>query len=111
MNEIVKLKNQINLLMELVDPDRNPFAYHMLEADADKKQVDAVFDLMKRVRDSLNANNSINHGEFEREIYKIFPSKDGSYGFAEGIVRTLNQKHQYTDVFEYYSKNGMNLIP
>ena len=109
--EIALLENQISLLMQLVDRERHPFAYHMLEAKATKKQVDATLDLMNEASKSIINKKPINNREFEKRVYKIFPSKDGSYGFAEGIVRTLNETGQYTDVFDYYSKDRINLIP
>jgi hypothetical protein len=105
------LENQISLLMQLVDPARHPFSYHMLEAKATKKQVDATLDLMDEAKKKILNNNPMNNHEFEKKVYEIFPTKDGSYGFAEGIVGTLNDTHQFTEVFNYYSKNGMNLIP
>lgn len=105
------LENQISLLIQLVDSDKHPFSYHMLEAKATRQQVDATFALMDDARQRIRNGNPMNNHDFEKEVYLIFPSKNGSYGFAEGIVSTLNESGQFTEVFNYYAKNGMNLIP
>ena len=96
--------------MSLVDPSTKPFSYHMLEADASRQQVDQVMGLMDSIRKTINSGGTpMSHGEFESRIYKIFPSRDGHYGFAEGIVSTLHDERKWEEVYDYYSKNGMNI--
>ena len=116
--QLAELKERVSLLedhkkmlLSLITSERHPFTYHMLEAGASQKQVDAVFDLMDEAQRRIQADTPPNHGEFERKVYEIFPSHKGDYHFAEGVVSTLRRSGQYAEVFEYYSRNGMNLPP
>ncbi len=109
-DRIAKLEYHKRLLMSLVTPETNSFVYQMLEAVASEEQVTRVYDLMDSIRRSIDEGKTpISHGQFEAEIYKIFPAHNGNYGFAEGIVATLNEGNKWQEVYSFYQKNGMNI--
>lgn len=106
------LENQVNLLLQLVDSEKAPFAYHMLEVGATKEQVTRTFDLMDDYWQFIKRDEEVrSHREFERSVYDIFPDRHGDYHFAEGIVQTLARGNRYREVYDYMLKNGMNLGP
>lgn len=100
--------NKIELLTTLVDPERNPFSYLMLEIGASKKQIEAVFALMDKTEADIRKKREVSHGDFEKGIYYIFPDQRGNYHLAESIVGILGQQGRWTVVCEYMKKNGMN---
>ena len=102
-------EHRITLLLTLIDSKKHPFTFHMLEADATRNQITAIYDLMDKAEKLINEGNPMDHHSFEQEVYKIIPSHSGDYHFAEGIVSTLNSSGQYFDVYVHYKKNGMNL--
>lgn len=106
---VAELEDKILRLLTLTDFDKHPFTYHELEANLTKEQVEAVFDLMDEAQKSLASPKPMDHHDFERRVYEIVPARNGDYHFAEGIVGTLNQSGQYTDVFRQMKKSGMNL--
>ena len=108
--QISQLTYRQELLMRLVDPQTSPFSYLLLEAKATRDQEKQVMDLMDSIRKMLAAGQTpLSHGEFEQRIYEIIPSHNGDYHFAEGIVSTLKEENKWTEVFDYYKNNGMNL--
>lgn len=100
---------KIQLLMRLVDPRNDEFAYLLLEASATEEQEKAIYDLMDKTAKAIAEGKKVSHGEFEREVYKIFPDRWGDYHFAENIVSTLNEQSRWTPVYKYMKKNGMNI--
>jgi hypothetical protein len=106
---ISHLEYRIKQLMSLVDPEREPFTYHAMEADLTQEQVNKILDLMDETRERIKSGSAPSHHEFEGSIYDIVPSHDGDYHFAEGIVRTLDKTGRYEDVFKHYKEHGMNL--
>ena len=107
-NSKVDILHKIELLMKLVDSDRDPFCFLMLEYEATRKQVEAVYDLMNKIDDDIRKGKDVHHGAFEREVYRIFPKYRGQYHFAEAIVGTLGKQRHWVAVYEYMKKNGMN---
>ncbi|MFW6110763.1 MAG: hypothetical protein ACOC6H_01870 [Thermoproteota archaeon] len=107
--EIRYLKNRISMLIHIADPRRSPFTYLALEFGLTKEQIDEIYDLMDRTRESIEKGNPINSTEFEEEVYRIAPSQRGHHHFPEAIVRTLNEEGKYRDVYEYMKKRGMKL--
>ena len=103
-----EINNKFVMLLELVDSDRNPFLYMMLEIGATKQQIEAVYDLMDKTEKVIGERKKISHPEFEREIYRIFPKRYGHYHHAEGIVGTLGKQGRWILVYQYMKKNGMN---
>lgn len=108
--EIERLRCHRNLLMGLVDASKAPFNFLMLESNANQSQINAILDLMQSIRTAISQGNPpMSHGQFEREIYKIFPTKHGSYQLAELIVKTLNDEGKYEEVYQHMKKDGMNI--
>lgn len=107
-NFMENINYKVGMLLSLVDFDKNPFLYTMLEIDATKEQVEAVYDLMDKTEQNIVAGKKTSHHEFEAEIYKIFPKHHGSYHLAEGIVGSLGKQGRWETVYNYMKKNGMN---
>ncbi len=103
------LEHRIRLLMSLVDPDKQPFNYHMLEANASEQQVTAIYELMDKTRSDIVAKIGISHHAFEQRVYEIFPTRVGHYHFAEGIVSSPKKTRQYEVVYEHMQNDGMNI--
>jgi hypothetical protein len=109
LEERVKhLEDQIDMLITIADDEKKPFIYLALESGLSHDQVKKILDLMDNVRTSLKTK-PMGHVKFESEIFKIVPSHDGDYKFAETIILTLNDEHRYTDVYQHMKKDGMNL--
>jgi hypothetical protein len=110
LEERVKfLEERIELLIEIADPEKDPFVHLALEVGLTKDQIEKILDLMDKVRKEINAGKSVSHHQFESKIYEIVPSRYGDYKFAEAIVLTLKEVGKYEDVYEYMKKNGMNI--
>lgn len=100
---------KIEMLMGLVDSERNPFNYLMLEIDATKSQMNKVLDLMDKTQTDLKHKKKITHRDFEMEIYNIFPKHRGDYHLAESIIGILCSSGNRWDLVKpYMIKNGMN---
>jgi len=100
---------KINLLMQLVNSDKNPFAYLLLEENATREQQSAIFDLMDKTEKKIRTKEKVSHVAFETEIYRIFPKSYGDYHFAENIVATLGEKGRWETVYKFMKKDGMNI--
>jgi hypothetical protein len=104
------LEDQIEMMLELVDDDKYPFMYLALESGLTKSQINQIFDLMEEVSRATSTDKKpMSHSEFENRIYQIVPTHKGDYHLAESIVRSLNSKGQYTEVYQHMKKSGMNL--
>jgi hypothetical protein len=104
------LEDRIEMLMELVDDDKYPFMYLALESGLTKSQVNQIFHLMEEVSKAIySGKEPMNHSEFEDRVYNIVPTHRNDYHFAESIVRTLNARGQYQEVYQHMKKSGMNL--
>ena len=107
---VQRLEDQIEMLMELVDHEKYPFMYLALESGLNKSQVNQIFDLMEEVSKAIfTGKKPMSHSEFEDRVYQIVPTLKEDYHFAESIVRSLNRKGQYTEVYHHMKKSGMNL--
>jgi len=110
LEERVKfLEERVELLIEIADPEKDPFVHLVLEAGLTKDQMDKILDLMDKMREEINASKPVSHHQFESKIYEIVPSKYGDYHFAEAIISTLRETGRYEHVYEYMKKNGMNI--
>jgi len=103
-----EINHKIEMLLQLVESDRNPFIYAMLEIGATKNQIEAVFDLMDKTEKEVTSSKKPTHNEFEKEIYRIFPHQKGNYHLAEGIVGMLGKEGRWKSVYDYMKKDGMN---
>jgi hypothetical protein len=104
------LEERIEMLLELVDSDKYPFMYLALESGLTKSQVEKIFDLMEEVSKAIfTKKKPMNHSEFEERVYRIVPTRKGDYHLAEAIVRSLNRKGQYQEVYQHMKKSGINL--
>jgi tetrahydromethanopterin S-methyltransferase subunit B len=104
-----ELEDKVHRLLQISDPERHPFTYLTVEMDLTKEQVAKLFDLMDEASKSLLSGKPMHHVEFEKRVYEMVPKYNGDYHFAESIIRTLNDTGQYTDVYRYMKKSGMNL--
>lgn len=104
------LEDRIGMLMELVDSDKYPFMFLALESGLSNSQVEQIFKLMEEVSKAIISKKTpMSHSEFEGRVYQIVPTHRNVYHFAESIVRTLNKKGQFQEVYQYMKKSGMNL--
>jgi len=104
------LEDQIGMLRELVDSDKYPFMFLALESGLSNSQVEQIFKLMEEVSKAIFSKKTpMSHSEFEERVYQIVPTHKRDYHFAESIVRTLNAKGQYAEVYQHMKKSGMNL--
>lgn len=110
-DRVVALEFRAEQLVLLADPDRHPFTYQMLEANASRAQVDAALALMAEACAAIQAGSPLHHADFEERVARIFPTRSGSYAFAEGIVQALAETGQFAEVYHYYRQHGMNLGP
>ena len=109
LKERVKhLEERVKMLAGIADSETRPFTFLALESDLTEAQVKKILDLMDRVRESLKSK-PMHHAQFEQAVYEIVPSHKGDYHFAESIVTTLNDEHNYEDVYKHMKKSGMNL--
>jgi hypothetical protein len=115
MRELEKIVRQLEhrcrLLVRIANPDKHPFTHLMLEVGASEHQVDSAHGLMEEAWNRIRSGDPMDSHQFEQRVYEIFPAKRGQHPFAESIVRTLNESHEYSDVFDYYREHGMNLTP
>lgn len=112
LHRLEALEFKAELLMELVDPGRDPFVFAMLEADATRNQVQRTYDLLDDYWRKVKSNTETrNHHELESEVYRIFPTKRGDYHFAESIVRANARAGRYRELYEYLRASGMNFEP
>ncbi len=100
---------KIELLMRLVDPERDEFAYLMLEVDATEEQEKAIYDLMDKTAKAIAESKEVPHSEFEKEVYIIFSNKRGDYHFAENLISILNKYGRWKSVYNHMKKSGMNI--
>ena len=107
--EVAHLKYQIRQLISLADSERAPFTHYVLEYNLTQNEVSDIYDLMDETHAAIESGNPPSHHKFESQVYKIVPSQEGNYHFAEGIVSTLNQEQRYKDVYRFMQKNGMNI--
>ena len=106
---VEELEHKIEDLLRLVDMEKAPFSYLVLESNLTGNQVDGIYDLMDDFRNYIRAGHKIKHSDFEEELYKIVPSKQGDYHFAQDVVGSLNDEGRYTDVYEALKKSGMDI--
>ena len=104
-----ELEHKIEDLLRLVDMEKAPFSYLVLESNLTSNQVDEICDLMDDFRNYIRAGHKIKHPDFEEELYKIVPSKQGDYHFAQDVVGSLNDEGRYTDVYKALKKSGMDI--
>lgn len=109
LERLAQLEYRVELMTNLVDSERNPFLYLCLESGITREQKRQILDLMDETRAAIRANRPMDHHTFEQRVYEICPRYRGDYHFAEAIVSTLRQTHQWTDVYEFMKTNGMNL--
>ena len=106
---ISELEKKLEHILRLVDMDRAPFSYLVLECYLASDQEDKIYQLMDDFTNYVRAGHKINHHDFEDELYKIVPSKNGDYHFAEDVVGALNDEGRYTIVYEALRESGMNV--
>lgn len=107
---VKRLEEEVKRLIAIADPEKHPFTYLVLESGLTDDQVEKIFVLMEQVRkDILAKKEPMNHNAFEKRVYEIVPTHNGDYHFAESIVLCFNDTDQYTEIYEYFKKNGMNL--
>ena len=111
LKELVSLNEfRIKMLMELVDPDDKPFAYHVLKGELSETQYMEIMDLMQSISEKIQEGRTpINHQEFEMRVYEIAPQHDGDHHYVEGIVSTLNEEGRFQTVYEHMKHSGMNI--
>jgi len=107
--EVARLVFQMELLQDLVDSERDPFAYLIFENRLSREQYQDILDYMDSLNERLAEGIEISRNEFESRIYQIVPSREGDYHFAENIIRTLNKSLRYEDIYEKLKKQGMNI--
>ena len=105
------LEDKMEMVRELIEPEKFPFMYLALESGLTMTQVDQILKLMQEVSDAIIQNNNpMSHGEFEKRIYKIVPTHKNDYHFAQDVVSSLNRNGQFVDVYHHMKNSGMNLI-
>ena len=107
-NNNTKILFKIELLMPLVNSEKNPFNYLMLEIDATESQMRKVYDLMDKIQTDIQSKREVSHVDFEKEIYKIFPKHYGDYHLAESIVGILGKSGRLEEGYRHMVKNGIN---
>lgn len=106
---IAELEHQVEHLLRLSDLERAPFSYLVVETGITDAQENEIYNLMEDFSNYIKAGRKIPHHDFEQELYKIMPSKNGDYHFAETVVASLNDEDRFTDVYEALKKSGMNI--
>ena len=102
-----ELEFKVELLTSIVSlPDNSSFEAFALYEGLTKEQYEEIYDLLDRTRANLKLVRS---EEFEREIYRIVPSRKDDYKFAEGIVVSFYMDGKYEDVYEEFKKDSMNI--
>jgi hypothetical protein len=103
------LEERVEFLVGIADPEKDPFAYLVLESGLTKGQMNRIFDLMDEVERTIRADKPMQHFEFEQRVYEIVPSHTGDYHFAENIVSTLHEAGRWQAVYQQMKRNGMNI--
>lgn len=106
---VEELEHKIEDLLRLVDMEKAPFSYLVLESNLTINQVDGIYNLMDDFRNYIRAGHKIKHPDFEEELYKIVASKKGDYHFAQDVVSSLNSEGRYTDLYKALKKSGMDI--
>lgn len=102
INRIDELENTVELLVfqqELLfsntSLDRLLFEYRVT-----RKQYHKIMDLMEFYRTKIEDEQSVNHSEFESEMYEIVPQHSGNYHFVESITREFWENDRWEEVFD-----------
>ena len=82
------------LLFENTDLTRLLFEYEI-----DRKQYKKIMDLMEAYRKKLDNKESVNHGTFETEMFRIVPECHEDYHMCEYIARAFMDEHRWEEVF------------
>lgn len=106
---IVRLEHQVGHLLRLADMERAPFSYLVVESGMTDTQEKEVYVLMDDFSNYVKAGRRIQHHDFEQELYKIVPTMNGDYHFAENVVASLNDEERYVDVYAALKESGMNI--
>ncbi|MDG6905028.1 MAG: DUF1878 family protein [Nitrososphaerota archaeon] len=106
---IKELEFKIENLLQLVDIRRAPFSYLVVENNLTKEQVDEIYLLMDDFTTYIHAGQKARLADFERELYKIVPSKDRDYHFAADVVGSLHDEEKYAELYDALKRRGMNV--
>ncbi len=111
LNKKSEIDHKIELLMRLVkdNPENDDFAYLLLEIGATEEQEKKIYDWMDATEKKIREKKDVTHNDFEREIYKIFPTRHGDYHLAENIVGIFGRQKRWVLVYQHMKKDGMNI--
>ena len=96
---LAELEFKVEHLLLLIDPVRAPFSYLVLESNLSGEQVAGIYKLMHDYESYLAIGGKIKRSDFEQELYKIVPQREGNFHFAEDVVGSLYSEGRYQPVY------------
>lgn len=94
----------------MVDPDRNPFQYFIVESGLTDEQVKQICALMEETYTALVKRKAPTDAyEFEKQMMVHLPEKQKmggvAYNFMKGLLITFDQTGQWPEVVEHYRRD------
>ena len=101
MENIEKRIEQLEFQIKLVN-NGSDFCHFIVEQDVTKEQLDLLLKMVERYRTLICDNKSVNSCEFEDEVYKIIPQKNGDYHFCISFTKLLALDNRYVEVYKTF---------
>lgn len=98
--DIEKIKYQITVLGQAIDHQTHPVAALIFSMNWGEGDVDRAHDIFEKYDEKLEAKESINWYEFEKELKDEFGI---GYQTVKSIVLAFFDNHQWTDVCYGYA--------
>ncbi|TPE21323.1 DUF1878 domain-containing protein [Clostridium perfringens] len=70
----------------------------LFETKTNKKEYEAIMDLMDEFRNKIDNGEKVSHASFEQKIYNIIGNQ-GDYHFCEGIAKAFMEDDRWAEVF------------
>ena len=97
MENIEKRIEQLEFKIKLVN-NGSDLSHFIVEQDVTKEQFDLLLQFVERFRALIDENKPVNSCEFEDEVYKIIPQKNGDYHFCISFTKLLASEGRYAEV-------------
>jgi len=106
---VARLEFQMELLQELVDPDRNAFTYLIFKSGLSRKQYDDVMEYLNTLNARLAKNLPISGPEYVTQINLRAHHLRREDKFPERLISTLEDSELYQTLCVELKKQGIIL--
>jgi hypothetical protein len=94
-NSLEKLQWQIEKVKEVIDIDKSPIEYMMLELDLDENEFHQILRIIDNYQSKLEENEKFTYTQFKSEIRNISYDKI-SYQSVKRVIKTFYQRGHKT---------------